>query len=114
MDLTINEMRALKRLAEDAITDNKHSAAINKYPEVKERWEILETYLSTYKLGSCYGTDIWTFHEGKAIALARRLGDLIEDAKTREKNAAKMTLAAWLSAFAAAVSALAALVALCS
>lgn len=114
MDLTLNEMRALKRFAEDAVACKSHSAMIDKYPDVKERWEIIEMYLRSNKLGSDYGSEEWTFHVGQSEALACRLNDLIEDEERHQRDASKMAWASWLSSLAAVVSALAAIVALCA
>lgn len=114
MDLTLNEMRALKRFAEQAVSTGNNTVEINKYSEVKDRWQILEKYLHTYKIGLDYGADTWTFREGEPIALVRRLGDLIDDATSQKRNASRMAWAAWLSALAAVVSSVAALVVLCS
>jgi len=111
MDLTLNEMRALKRFAEDAI-ENKNSAQISKFSCVKDRWEILEKYLRAHRIGIDYGADEWTFRQGEADALEARLNDLIKDVEQRQKDASKMAYASWLAALSALVSALTALVAL--
>lgn len=110
----LNEMRALKRFAEEAILTKNNTVKIDKYDDVKDRWQILEKYLRAYKIGLDYGADTWTFREGEPISLARRLGDLIDDATAQRKNASRMASAAWLSALAAVVSSAAALVALCA
>lgn len=115
MELTLNEMRALKRLAEAASDENKFTVCTNDVPQAKERWEILSDYLKSHKLGSEYIGNRWSFNlKGNATALKCRMDDLIKDEERHQKDASKMAWASWLSSFAAVVSALAALVALCS
>lgn len=115
MQLTLNEMRALKRFAEIALVNKEYTANISDCPDVANRWETLEPYLKELKMGVTYTDDSFAFRSPRHIqTLICRLGDLIEDEERRQKDASKTAWASWLSALAAAVSALAALVALYS
>lgn len=115
MDLTLNEMRALKRFAEKALADKEHTANVSDFPDVADRWETIEPYLKELKMGFIYNNDDFSFRSPRHIqTLICRLDDIIEEEERRRKNASRMAYASWLSALAAAVSALAALVALCA
>lgn len=115
MNLTLNEMRALKRFAEFALSDKEYTANVGKFPDVADRWETIELYLKELRMGAIYNNDDFAFRSPRHIqTLICRLSDIIEEEESRRKDASRMTCASWLSAVAAALSALAALVALCS
>jgi len=115
MELTLNEMRALKRFAELALSDTDQSANIDELSEIADRWEVLEAYLKEHRIGVEYTNGKYSFRSPRHInSLIARLSDLIADEERKQKDASKMAWAAWFFALATAVSSAAALVALCS
>lgn len=113
MDLTLNEMRALKRFAEAALLDKEQTVNVATFPDVANRWETIEPYLLKLKMGTIYNNDDFAFRSSRHIkTLICRLNDLIEDVERQKSLSSKSVYASWLSALAAAVSAIAALVAL--
>lgn len=113
MDLTLNEMRALHALVSAASAKEHFIVSFNDIPQATERQEILVMYLRDINAGHPFIGGKWDFQsEQRVRSLAARLSDLIGDEERHQRNTSKMAYAAWLSALAAAVSAIATLVAL--
>lgn len=86
IELTYNDMKALKQMAEAAIKDENQECYLDQIPLAKDRWRVLRRYLEGIGISfTDMGDSVYFSSLGDATATLARMQDLIEEYLKEDK-----------------------------